>query len=268
MRASLVPLLLSLALLASCATAPAGGQYSASEDDRAELLALVDRAFAAISEGSRADWQSILTEKGSFSWIAGAAGERSIGHLSYADHLVRQQEPEQEYLERIWDPVILVDGDIAMIWAPYDFHINGKFSHAGVDAMSFLRSDTGWKVAGIVWSVEPEQRADAPVLESALAEAAVEPGPVTEVFLVLAREGQPSELRLRELDAPRYPLSTREEVAQVISERGSTSVRLRHGESVPQEEINELVSFLKSLGVESISYVLAPPPPSNPAPRA
>lgn len=267
MRASLTLLLLSFAWLPSCATSPADGQYAASDDDRAALLAQVDEAFAAIAAGSGADWQKILTEKGSFSWIAGAPGERSIGHLSYEEHLARQQEPAQEYLERIWDPVILVDGDLAMVWAPYDFHINGKFSHAGVDAMTFLRSDAGWKLAGIVWSVEPEQRADAPALESASIEASVEPGPVTEVFLVLAREGQPAELRLRELDAPRYPLSTREEVAQTIAERGSTSVRLRHGESVPQNEISELVAFLKTLGVESVSYVLAPPPPSNPAPR-
>lgn len=267
MRASLAPLLLVFMLLASCATGPAVSAYAPEDEDRAALLALVDDAFDAIAAGSGADWQAILTEQGSFSWIAGAPGERSIGHLSYEEHLARQQEPTQTYLERIWDPVILVDGDIAMIWAPYDFHINGKFSHAGVDAMTFLRSDEGWQLAGIVWSVEREQRADAPTLESATAEASVEPGPVTEVFLVLAREGRPAELRLRELDAPRYPLSSREEVAQTIAERGSTSVRLRHGESVPQEEINELVAFLKSLGVQSISFVLAPPPPSTPAPR-
>lgn len=268
MRASLLPLLLSLAFLASCATGPAVNGYAPSDEDREALLALVDEAFDAIAAGSGADWQAILTDQGSFSWIAGAPGERSIGHLSYAEHLARQQEPEQEYLERIWDPVILVDGDLAMIWAPYDFHINGKFSHAGVDAMTFLRSDSGWQLAGIVWSVQPEQRVDAPVLEAASADATVEPGPTTEVFLVLARAGQPAELRLRELDAPRYPLSSREEVARTIAERGSTSVRVRHGESVPQEEINDLVSFLTSLGIESISFVLAPPPPSNPAARA
>lgn len=167
MRASLLLLLLSLAFLSSCATGPAVSAYAPSDEDREALLALVDEAFDAIAAGNGADWQAILTGKGSFAWVAGAPGERSIGHLSYAEHLARQQEPEQEYLERIWDPVILVDGDLAMIWAPYDFHINGKFSHAGVDAMTFLRSDSGWQLAGIVWSVQSEQRADAPFQESA-----------------------------------------------------------------------------------------------------
>ena len=224
---------------------PAVSAYAPSDEDREALLALVDEAFDAIAAGSGADWQAILTDQGSFSWIAGAPGERSIGHLSYAEHLARQQEPEQEYLERIWDPVILVDGDLAMIWAPYDFHINGEFSHAGVDAITFLRSDSGWQLAGIVWSVQPEQRADAPVLEATAADATVEPGPTTEVILVLARE----------------------EFARTIAARGSTSARLRHGEPVPQEEIHKLVAFLNTLGVESISFLLAPPPPSNPAPR-
>ena len=30
----------------------------------------------------------------------------------------------------MWDPEVQVDGDIAALWAPYDFHIGGRFSHA------------------------------------------------------------------------------------------------------------------------------------------
>ena len=257
-------LLLLLALAPSCAVTPATADYSPSPDDRAAVLRLVNEAFAAIAAGSQADWEAILTEEGSFAWVAGEQGNRSIGHLSYAEHLERQQTPSQRYHERIWDPGILVDGDLAVVWAPYDFHIDGSFSHAGVDAINLVRRDDGWRIAAIVWSVETVQRADAPQIEFAAAPS----GAPTEVFLVLAQSGQPAELRLRDAEAPRYPLSSREEVAQVIRARGSKTVRLRHGSSVPQAELNDLVAFLQGLGVESIEYVLAPPPPTNPAPRA
>ena len=37
---------------------------------------------------------------------------------------------------------------------PYDFYIDGKWSHCGVDAFTMLKSDGRWRIASLSWSVE------------------------------------------------------------------------------------------------------------------
>ena len=37
------------------------------------------------------------------------------------------------YVERMWEPTVLVHGPLAVVWAPYDVHRNREFVHCGVD---------------------------------------------------------------------------------------------------------------------------------------
>ena len=38
------------------------------------------------------------------------------------------------WIERMWSPTVTVDGTLASIWAPYDFHFGTTFSHRGASA--------------------------------------------------------------------------------------------------------------------------------------
>lgn len=62
------------------------------------------------------------------------------------------REPE-ELVERMWDPRVEVAGDIASLWAPYEFRIGANFSHCGHDAVHLVRTAEGWKIAGITYTV-------------------------------------------------------------------------------------------------------------------
>lgn len=48
--------------------------------------------------------------------------------------------------ERIWEPEVRIDGDLAQVWAYYTFHRNKTFSHCGVDAFMLLKVGTEWKI--------------------------------------------------------------------------------------------------------------------------
>ena len=37
---------------------------------------------------------------------------------------------------------------------PYDFWIDGKFSHCGIDAFDLIKTEEGWKLAGGVYTIE------------------------------------------------------------------------------------------------------------------
>lgn len=59
-------------------------------------------------------------------------------------------------LERMWEPKVLVRGKIANVWAEYDFHANGKFTHCGIDTFLLLQTDEGWKVFSLTYTMETE----------------------------------------------------------------------------------------------------------------
>jgi hypothetical protein len=56
-------------------------------------------------------------------------------------------------LERMWAPVVQVQGPIATVWAPYDFHRNGQWSHCGIDTVTLVRTAVGWQIAGLAYTV-------------------------------------------------------------------------------------------------------------------
>lgn len=63
---------------------------------------------------------------------------------------------KDQLLERMWNPTVLLEGGIAVVWTPYDFHRNGKFSHNGIDVFTLMKLNGVWKIVGTVYSVEPE----------------------------------------------------------------------------------------------------------------
>ena len=70
----------------------------------------------------------------------------SMRYQDFADLLATSKNV---WLERIWNPTVLVHGPIAVVWAEYDFHLNGKLSHCGVDSISLLKTSAGWKISSI-----------------------------------------------------------------------------------------------------------------------
>ena len=65
-------------------------------------------------------------------------------------------------LERMWSPTVHVTDRIAVVWARYDFHLNGKLSHNGTDCFTLLKTDQGWKIACAAYSVEPGVKTENP----------------------------------------------------------------------------------------------------------
>ena len=54
------------------------------------------------------------------------------------------------YDERLTAYDIKIDGEMAVVWSPYEFYISEKFSHCGVDVFTLMKTEKGWKIIGIV----------------------------------------------------------------------------------------------------------------------
>src|SRR5271168_4650533 len=51
--------------------------------------------------------------------------------------------------ERIHDPLVRIDNDLAMVWAPFEFLVDGKVDHCGTDLFSLVRKDDRWLIASV-----------------------------------------------------------------------------------------------------------------------
>ena len=51
--------------------------------------------------------------------------------------------------ERIHDPLVRIDNDLAVVWAPFDFLVDGKVDHCGTDLFNLVRKDGRWLIAAV-----------------------------------------------------------------------------------------------------------------------
>jgi hypothetical protein len=51
--------------------------------------------------------------------------------------------------ERIHDPLVRIDNDLAVVWAPFDFRVDGKVDHCGTDLFNLVRTDGKWLIASV-----------------------------------------------------------------------------------------------------------------------
>jgi len=79
----------------------------------------------------------------------------AINHGTTQEFARRIGGMKDTYVERMWEPTVLVHGPLAVVWAPYDIHRNREFVHCGVDAFTLVRSPTGWRIATVSYTAEP-----------------------------------------------------------------------------------------------------------------
>ena len=150
---------LLLVLCASCATAqiepgtaPPADQRQAGAQHQ-EVVAAVERLFQAMQARDTVAVRAAFHPGGTGTAVAMQQGGRVVRSLS-TDEFVRSVGAAQEPLvERMWNPEVRIEGDLATLWAPYDFHIGERFSHCGTDAVQLIRTDAGWKITAIAWTI-------------------------------------------------------------------------------------------------------------------
>lgn len=149
--------ILSLAAALFVATpAAAQVQPAAPSADEAAILTVVDRFMQAISTNDNALMAELRLE-GGFTIVsrrdpAGSDAPLVTRRVFSPSTSARPSANRERY----WDPVVHVRGGIAVVWTPYEFWIDGKTSHCGIDAFDMIKEKGVWKIANAMWTVEPE----------------------------------------------------------------------------------------------------------------
>ena len=116
------------------------------------LIAPINAVFAAFEAGDAAAMLRHVYPDGRVTASGvrgdGASNLRQQSWTQFAERV----RPDRPFQERISDPVIDIDGDIAMVWAPFVVRAGGKVSNCGVDHFDLIRENGVWKVMNLTFS--------------------------------------------------------------------------------------------------------------------
>lgn len=133
------------------------GQSKASEnEEKKAILAVIDWFFQAMTARDAAAYEKTLVPEGRVFAFQVAKEKNSMWTRLNSDDVASLSKGKEVLVERIWDPEVKIRGPIANVWTPYDFWIDGKFSHCGIDSFDLVKVDGQWKISGILYTVEME----------------------------------------------------------------------------------------------------------------
>ena len=58
-----------------------------------------------------------------------------------------------DWEEKLTDYIVNSDGNIAHVWTPYEYYLNGKFSHCGANSFTLVYTDESWKILNVIDSL-------------------------------------------------------------------------------------------------------------------
>ena len=114
-----------------------------------EVMETTYRLFNAMYERDVAALAELLHPRAIIVGIA-PGGEAQVRTV---EEWLRMMGQSREVLEeRIQGARVEIDGDLATLWAPYDFYRDGRFSHCGTDAFQFVRQNGAWKLIAVTFT--------------------------------------------------------------------------------------------------------------------
>lgn len=158
----------SMFLRGACAALLAAGfalaaePASAQSQDERDVVAAVQALFDAMATCDAAAVRARSMPEGRLYRVVvgGDAPARSSTFEEFANSLATCGGTR---LERMWEPQVRVHKGIATLWAPYDFWLDGTFSHCGIDSFELVKGEGGWKLTGATYTIERTGCAPSPL---------------------------------------------------------------------------------------------------------
>lgn len=126
-----------------------------AQDDKTEVLAIAQQFFDALEKGDTTTLRSLFLDDARNYFVQERDTEIRAGSRSPKSFRADKDRVVRERF--IKDGVeVMVHNRIAMVWGSYNLWINDKFSHCGVDAFTLLKTESGWKISSLSFSMETE----------------------------------------------------------------------------------------------------------------
>lgn len=138
----------SLFYLAATLVAALPGTARTQASDRAAALATVQHVFDAMRTRDTTLLHQAFDTTARLVGVSNRGGSPSVSLTSPSQFgaAITRAPAGDVWHERIYEPEVRIDGDVAQVWAYYTFHRNAVFSHCGVDAFMLMKVGDVWKI--------------------------------------------------------------------------------------------------------------------------
>lgn len=119
--------------------------HAATQDEQA-VLAPITAMFDAMAKRDAAAMKKPLLPGGSMVLMRDGKPTQ-MTFDAFADLVGKPGKAQIE--ERIHDPLVRIDNDLAVVWAPFEFLVDGKVDHCGTDLFNLVRADGKWLIASV-----------------------------------------------------------------------------------------------------------------------
>jgi hypothetical protein len=133
------------------------------EDEKSAVLAIVQQFFDTMTSRDVEGATRVLMPEARMISVRDQIGQPAARASSAESYLKGLGEGKQTNRERMWQPEVRMHGGIASVWTPYDFWVDGKFSHCGIDIFDLVKTAEGWKIAAVTYTVERTGCAPSPL---------------------------------------------------------------------------------------------------------
>lgn len=132
--------LAAIALIAATAPTPAMAQGDAGP------MAAVEQIFEGMRTANPGMVREVFAPDARFAVLDRRDGPARLAVQGVDGWIAAIGESGGQWNEQIYDVVVHVDRDMASIWAPYTFYLDGSLRHCGINSIELLRGADGWKV--------------------------------------------------------------------------------------------------------------------------
>jgi len=151
-----------IAAIAGAATLATAAPALAQTQDERDVVAVVQKMFDAMAACDEAAARAISMPEGRLYRLSPGTSD-AVRSSTFEEFSASLGKCGRKMLERMWSPQVRVHQGIATLWAPYDFWLNGTFSHCGIDSFELAKTADGWKFTSGLYTVERTGCAPSPL---------------------------------------------------------------------------------------------------------
>jgi len=137
--------------------------FLAAQSEERIVLSVVQRFFDADAAKDPEAAREVMIPEGRFFSVRVENGKKVVRSFTIQEYLDGLPSREEDLLERMWEPKVMIHQDIAVVWTRYDFYRDGRFSNCGVDSFDLIKTSEGWKISGGIYTVEHTDCPEAPM---------------------------------------------------------------------------------------------------------
>ena len=118
----------------------------AAQTPEQDVLKVVHQMFDGMRNADSAVVRAVFAPNARFASVDPRATPPTVRYDSVGGWINAIAGSNKRWNEQIYDVQVKVDGDMAHVWSPYTFYLDGKWNHCGVNSMELLKINGAWKL--------------------------------------------------------------------------------------------------------------------------